>query len=129
MACLVNAYYEEEVKGDTRVVMRFHPQIAPMKVAVLPLVKRDGMPELAKKVTEDLRRYFRVVYDDGGAIGRRYRRMDEIGTPFCVTIDSESLENATVTVRDRDTMDQQRVQITNLRSHIDAEIESWNLSS
>ena len=128
MACLVNAYYEEEVKGETRVVMRFHPRIAPMKVAVLPLVKRDGMPELARKVTENLRRYFRVVYDDGGAIGRRYRRMDEVGTPYCITIDSDSLENASVTVRDRDTMDQQRVPIQDLRSHIEDSIESWSLS-
>ncbi|MEE3233929.1 MAG: glycine--tRNA ligase [Candidatus Latescibacterota bacterium] len=129
MACLADAYYEEEVKGDTRVVMRFHPRIAPIKVAVLPLVKRDGMPELAGEVTENLRRYFRVVYDDGGAIGRRYRRMDEVGTPFCVTIDSESLENATVTVRDRDTMDQQRVPLEALRSHIEDSTESWSLGS
>ena len=128
MACLVNAYHEEKVKGETRVVMRFHPRIAPMKAAILPLVKRDGMPDLARKVTEDLRRYFRVVYDDGGAIGRRYRRMDEVGTPFCITIDSESLENQTVTVRQRDTMDQQRVPIKGLRSHIDDNTEAWTVS-
>ena len=128
MACLVNAYHEEKVKWETRVVMRFHPRIAPMKAAILPLVKRDGMPDLARKVTEDLRRYFRVVYDDGGAIGRRYRRMDEVGTPFCITIDSESLENQTVTVRQRDTMDQQRVPIEGLRSHIDDNTEAWTVS-
>ena len=68
MACLVNAYHEEEVKGDTRVVMRFHPRMAPIKAAILPLVKRDGMPEIARTITEDLRRHFRVEYDEGGAL-------------------------------------------------------------
>ena len=79
MACLVEAYHEEEVRGETRVVMRFHPRIAPLKAAVLPLVKRDGMPSIARQIAEDLRPYMRVSYDEGGAIGRRYRRMDEVG--------------------------------------------------
>ena len=90
MACLVKRAHEEEVKGDTRVVMRFHPRMAPIKAAILPLVKRDGMPEIARTITEDLRRHFRVEYDEGGAVGRRYRRMDEVGTPFCITVDSET---------------------------------------
>ncbi len=125
MACLVNAYHEEEVKGDTRVVMRFHPRMAPIKAAILPLVKRDGMPEIARTITEDLRKHFRVEYDEGGAVGRRYRRMDEVGTPFCITVDSETLENDTVTVRNRDSMEQQRVPIAELRTHLDKSIDAW----
>ena len=125
MACLVNAYHEEEVKGETRVVMRLHPRIAPIKAAILPLVKRDGMPEIARTITEDLRKHFRVEYDESGAVGRRYRRMDEVGTPFCITVDSETLENDTVTVRDRDSMEQQRVPIAELRTHLNKSIDAW----
>ncbi len=127
MACLVEAYHEEEVKGDQRVVMRFHPLIAPIKAAVLPLVKRDGMPDIARKITEDLRPYMRATYDEGGAIGRRYRRMDEVGTPFCLTVDSDTLEDQTVTVRERDTMEQERVPISDLRSHIEGRMDSWQV--
>ena len=127
MACLAEAYYEEEVKGEQRVVMRFHPRIAPIKAAVLPLVKRDGMPDIAHKITEDLRPYIRVTYDESGAIGRRYRRMDEVGTPFCLTVDSDTLENQTVTVRDRDTMQQERVPIAELRSHLEGRMDSWQV--
>ena len=127
MACLAEAYHEEEVKGEQRVVMRFHPRIAPIKAAVLPLVKRDGMPDIAHKITEDLRPYIRVTYDESGAIGRRYRRMDEVGTPFCLTVDSDTLENQTVTVRDRDTMQQERVPIAELRSHLEGRMDSWQV--
>ena len=127
MACLAEAYHEEEVKGEQRVVMRFHPRIAPIKAAVLPLVKRDGMPDIAHKITEDLRPYMRVTYDESGAIGRRYRRMDEVGTPFCLTVDSDTLENQTVTVRDRDTMQQERVPIAELRSHLEGRMGSWQV--
>ena len=127
MACLVEAYHEEEVKGDQRVVMRFHPLIAPIKAAVLPLVRRDGLPDIAHKITEDLRPYMRVTYDEGGAIGRRYRRMDEVGTPFCLTVDSDTLEDQTVTVRERDTMEQERVPISDLRSHIEGRMDSWQV--
>jgi len=127
MACLAEAYHEEEVKGEQRVVMRFHPRIAPIKAAVLPLVKRDGMPDIAHKITEDLRPYMRVTYDESGAIGRRYRRMDEVGTPFCLTVDSDTLENQTVTVRDRDTMQQERVPIAELRSHLEGRMDSWQV--
>lgn len=109
LACLANAYCEEEVKGETRVVMRLHPAVAPIKAAVLPLVKRDGMPDIARKLVEDLRPHLPVFYDEGGAIGRRYRRMDEIGTPYCVTVDSQTLEDGTVTIRERDSMEQTRV--------------------
>jgi len=105
LTILVDAYEEE----PERVVMRFHPSVAPMSVGVFPLVKRDGMPDVARNIVADLRRHYRVFYDEKGAIGRRYRRQDEAGTPFCVTVDSQTLEDGTVTVRDRDSMDQERV--------------------
>ena len=125
MVCLADAYHEEEVDGEQRVVMRFHPRIAPIKVAILPLVKRDNMPDLARRITADLRPHLPVFYDEGGAIGRRYRRMDEIGTPYCVTVDSQTLEDETVTVRERDSMAQDRVSIAGLRSEIAGRIETW----
>jgi glycyl-tRNA synthetase len=125
MACLVEAYREEEVEGEQRIVMRFHPRIAPLTVAVFPLVKKDGMPDTARKITEDLRSEFRVVYDESGAIGRRYRRMDEVGTPFCLTVDSETAENGTVTLRERDSMLQTRVKIEELSSQIRQKMASW----
>jgi len=127
MACLVHAYHEEEVEGEKRVVMRFHPRLAPLKVAVLPLVKRDNMPEVARKITADLRSRFPVFYDESGAIGRRYRRMDEVGTPYCLTVDSQTLEDGTVTVRERDSMGQDRVQIEELGGEIGRRMESWQL--
>ncbi len=128
MACLVEAYREEEVEGEKRVVMRFHPRVAPLKVAVFPLVKRDGMPDTARQITEELRADFRVFYDEGGAIGRRYRRMDEIGTPFCVTVDSQTAQDETVTVRDRDSMAQDRVKIHQLREEIGRRLREWSLA-
>jgi len=114
MAFLVNAYHEEEAptaegKMEMRVVMKFHPKLAPMKAAIFPLVNRDGMPEIAKNIEKDLRPHLRVFYDDSGAVGRRYRRQDEIGTPFCITVDSQTLQDQTVTVRERDSMLQERV--------------------
>ncbi|MFN3194823.1 MAG: glycine--tRNA ligase [Chlorobiota bacterium] len=114
MAFLCNAYEEEEItengKTDTRTVLRFHKDLAPIKVAVFPLVKKDGMPELANEIFEDIQKEFKAQYDESGAIGRRYRRQDEIGTPYCVTIDGQSLEDGTVTVRDRDSMEQVRIE-------------------
>jgi glycyl-tRNA synthetase len=95
-------------------VLRLHPALAPVKVAVLPLLRKDGHPELARAVYDELRRHVKAEYDDGGAIGRRYRRQDEIGTPFAVTIDHRSLEDRTVTLRDRDTLAQERVPIDGL---------------
>ena len=109
-------------------VMRFHPRVAPIKAAILPLVKRDGMPDIAHKIAEDLRPHMRVFYDEGGAIGRRYRRMDEVGTPFGVTIDFDTIgENGeenkdTVTLRERDSMEQRRVKIDDLLSLLLKEI-------
>ena len=118
MAFLVDAYDEEEVKkensdgttsSEARVVLHFHPVLAPIKTAVFPLVNRDGMQDIAHNISEDLRKSLRVFYDDAGAVGRRYRRQDECGTPFCITIDSETISNGSVTIRDRDSMEQVRV--------------------
>ncbi|MGK9368253.1 glycine--tRNA ligase [Melioribacter sp. Ez-97] len=114
MAFLIDAYYEEEVKGETRNVLRFHPKLAPIKAAILPLVNKDGMPEIARKIETELRPYFKIFYDDKGAIGRRYRRMDEAGTPYCITVDTQTLEDNTVTVRERDSMEQERISIDKL---------------
>ncbi|MFA5864049.1 MAG: glycine--tRNA ligase [Phycisphaerae bacterium] len=109
LAFLCEAYHEEVVKDETRVVMKFHPRIAPIKAAILPLVNRDGMPEKAQKIFNHVRKHFNVFYDDKGAIGRRYRRQDEAGTPFGFTIDGQTVQDDTVTVRDRDTMTQERI--------------------
>jgi glycyl-tRNA synthetase len=114
MAFLVDAYHEEEVKGEQRVVLRFHPKLAPIKVAIFPLVNKDGMPEIARKIETDLRPHMKVFYDSKGAVGRRYRRQDEAGTPYCVTVDTQTLEDNTVTVRERDSMEQERIAIDQL---------------
>ncbi len=117
-AFLTNAYNEEEVNGETRVVMKFHPQLAPIKVAIFPLVNKDGMPEIAREIENDLRPFMKVFYDSKGAVGRRYRRMDEVGTPFCITVDTQTLEDKTVTVRERDSMEQERVKIEDLLHYL-----------
>ena len=109
LAFLCDAYDEDEIGGEKRTVLRLHPALAPVKVAVLPLLRKDGHPELAREVYEGLRRRMKAEYDEGGAIGRRYRRQDEIGTPFAVTIDHQSLEDRTVTVRERDSLDRKSV--------------------
>jgi glycyl-tRNA synthetase len=114
LAFLVDAYDEEEIDGEQRTVLKLHPRLAPVKVAVLPLVRKDGQPELAREVYAALRGRMQTEYDEGGSIGRRYRRQDEIGTPYCVTIDHQSLEDRTVTVRDRDSLAQERVAIDDL---------------
>jgi glycyl-tRNA synthetase len=114
LAFLCEAYSEDEAPDESgklqqRVVMRFHPRLAPVKAAVLPLVKKDGMPELAQEIYRALKKRFNVFYDEKSAIGRRYRRQDEIGTPVCITVDSQSLQDRTVTFRDRDSLRQWRV--------------------
>jgi glycyl-tRNA synthetase len=114
LAFLADAYDEDEIEGERRTVLRLHPALAPVKVAVLPLVRKDGQPELAREVYEQLRELVQAEYDEGGAIGRRYRRQDEIGTPWAVTIDHRSLEDRTVTLRDRDTLAQIRLAIDEL---------------
>ena len=119
LAFLVDAYDEEEVKpGETRNLLRFHPSIAPVKAAVFPLVKKDGMPELATGLCDDLKASFSAFYDEKGAIGRRYRRQDEAGTPFCITVDGQTKEDNTVTVRERDSMSQSRVNIDQVKSYL-----------
>jgi glycyl-tRNA synthetase len=120
LALLVNAYREEEVAGEQegRVVLRLLPSLAPIKAGIFPLVKKDGMPEMAEKIATDLRRHFPVFYDESGAIGRRYRRQDEVGTPWCITVDGESLSAGTVTVRDRDTLVQERIAADRLKEYL-----------
>jgi glycyl-tRNA synthetase len=115
LALLCDAYEEEVLEdGETRTVLHLAPSIAPVKVAILPLMKKDGLAEKAKELFNKLSKIWNVQYDDGGAIGKRYRRQDEIGTPVCLTIDYQTLEDGTVTLRDRDTMKQERVQIETL---------------
>jgi glycyl-tRNA synthetase len=116
LAVLCEAYTEDKVpdasgKAEERVVMKFHPRLAPIKAAILPLVNKEGMPEVAEKLYRELKTEFNVFYDDGGAVGRRYRRQDEIGTPYCFTIDGQTLQDQTVTIRDRDTLQQRRIPV------------------
>jgi len=118
LAFLVDAYDEEEVEGEQRTVLKLHPRLAPVKVAVLPLVRKDGQPEVARDVYAALRSRVQAEYDEGGSIGKRYRRQDEIGTPFCVTVDHRSLEDRTVTLRERDSLAQDRVAIDELPGEI-----------
>lgn len=118
MAFLIDAYYEEEVKGEKRVVLKFQPKLAPIKAAIFPLVNKDGMPEIARNIEVDLRKSLKVFYDDKGAVGRRYRRQDEAGTPYCITIDNQTLDDKTVTVRERDSMEQERIAADQLAGYI-----------
>jgi glycyl-tRNA synthetase len=118
MAFLLAAYEEDEIGGERRVVLRLHPLIAPYQVAVLPLSKKDALSGLAREVLHRVQRHFMCEYDETQSIGRRYRRQDEIGTPYCVTVDFESLEDRQVTVRERDTTAQTRLPIDDLESHL-----------
>ena len=123
MAFLVDAYSEDEApntKGgvDKRTVLRLDPRLAPVKAAVLPLSRNERLSPLAKQVAADLRQDWNVEFDDAGAIGRRYRRQDEIGTPFCITVDFDSLDDQSVTVRGRDTMQQDRVSLDKLHGFL-----------
>ncbi len=118
LTLLVDAYREEQVEGETRVVLGLQPSLAPIKAGVFPLVKKDGMPEVATTLYHGLRRQFACFYDESGAIGRRYRRMDEAGTPFGITVDGDTLSGGTVTVRHRDTMQQERVGMDRVGEYI-----------
>jgi glycyl-tRNA synthetase len=121
---MCDAYHEEEVEGEKRVVMKFQPSLAPLKAAVFPLVNKDGMPELARRIYDGLRGRFNAFYDDGGSIGRRYRRQDEAGTPFGITIDGQSTQDQTVTVRDRDTLQQVRVAADGLEAYLEEKLRA-----
>jgi glycyl-tRNA synthetase len=128
LAFLVDAYDEEVVEGEgagdgeLRTVLRLHPRLAPVKAAVMPLVKKDGQPELAREVHRAVRAVAQTEYDDGGSIGKRYRRQDEIGTPYCLTIDHESLVDRTVTLRDRDSLAQERIPIEGIAQEIERRV-------
>jgi len=119
LAFMVDAYDEEEVEGRERVVLRLHPKLAPVKVAVLPLVNKDGQPEVARKIYEDLRKRMWAEFDTGGSIGKRYRRQDEIGTPWGVTVDHQTMDDQTVTLRDRDSLTQDRIAIDALAEELE----------
>ncbi len=128
LSVLAGSYTEEELEGgDTRVVMKFPPALAPVKVAILPLVRKDGLPDKAREIMEDLKYDFRCAYDEKDSIGKRYRRQDAVGTPFCVTIDHQTLEDNTVTIRHRDSMEQDRVKIEELHSIVDSKVNMKNL--
>ena len=124
LAVFSNALQEEELENNTvRTVLKLPAVLAPTKAAILPLVKKDGLPEIAKKIVNDLKWDFNVVYDEKDAVGRRYRRQDANGTPFCITVDHDTLEDNTVTIRQRDTMEQQRVKIENLKAIVKKEVD------
>lgn len=127
LAFLCEAFTEDEAPDDqgnlqTRTVMKLHPRLAPIKAAVFPLVKKDGMPEVAKEIYGELKQKFTTFYDEKGAVGRRYRRQDEAGTPFCITVDTDSLQDGTVTIRDRDTLEQWRVKIDEVADELTGRI-------
>ena len=122
LAFICSAYSEDEVEGDTRVYLDFHPEIAPIKAAILPLTKKEPLTEVAEKIYHDLKKLYNVEYDEGSSIGKRYRRQDEIGTPYCITVDFESLEDQKVTIRDRNTLQQDRVAIDQIRDYLKEKI-------
>ena len=124
LAFLCDAYDEDQAAGEVRVVLRLHPRLAPVKVAVLPLVKKDGMPERAEKIFSDLRKRHAAYYDEAAAIGKRYRRQDEIGTPLCITVDGDTLKDGTVTVRERDSMQQSRIAEDSLARFVDEKLSA-----
>ena len=124
LAFMVDAYDEEEVEGRERVLLRLHPRLAPVKVAVLPLVNKDGQPEKARAIYEELRKRMPAEFDTGGSIGKRYRRQDEIGTPWGITVDHQTMDDDTVTLRDRDSLEQSRVPIEGLGEELVQRLEA-----
>ena len=122
---LCDAYREEEVDGDTRTVLKMHPKLAPTKAGIFPLIKKPELQELAHKIKQDLQDEFTVFYDESGSIGKRYRRQDEAGTPFCITVDFDGLDDNTVTIRHRDNMNQDRVSVDKLNTVIRDEMKTW----
>jgi glycyl-tRNA synthetase len=127
LAVFSHSLVEEELENNTtRTVLKLPAVLAPTKAAVFPLLKKDGLPEVARQIIEDLKWDFNVFYDEKDAVGKRYRRQDAAGTPFCITVDHETLENNTVTIRHRDTMEQQRVHISELKEIINQEVDAKN---
>ncbi|MFL5873244.1 MAG: glycine--tRNA ligase, partial [Solirubrobacterales bacterium] len=124
LAFLVDSYEVEEVEGRQRTVLRLHPRLAPVKVAVLPLVSKEGMPEKARELFADLRKRLPAEFDEGGSIGKRYRRQDEIGTPWGITVDHQTMDDDTVTLRDRDSLEQIRVPIEGLGDELVKRLEA-----
>ena len=126
---IISASYQEEKLegGDTRVVLKLPAGLAPVKLAILPLIKKDGLPEKAREIMSDLRFHFNCQYDEKDSIGKRYRRQDAIGTPYCITLDHQSLEDNTVTLRNRDTMQQERVAIADLAKIIEDKVSITSL--
>ena len=120
LAFLIDAYTEEEVNGEARTVLKLHPRMAPTKAAVFPLSKKEPVSTIARELYDDLKGDYRLFYDDSGSIGRRYRRQDEAGTPFCVTVDFDTIEDKKVTIRDRDTLEQERVPLGSVRDRLKA---------
>ena len=125
---MCHSYQEEKLEnGETRVVLKLPAALAPVKLAVLPLVKKDGLPEKAREIMDDLKFHFNCKYDEKDSIGKRYRRQDAIGTPYCITVDHDTLNDNCVTLRNRYTMEQQRVSIDSLRSLIEDKVSITSL--
>ena len=126
LTVLADAFTQEEVNGEKRTVLKLSPKIAPIKVAVFPLMNKNNMPEIAKKIMDKIKEAgIACFFDSGGSIGKRYRRQDEAGTPFGITVDHDTLEDNTVTVRDRDSMEQNRVSIDNINDEIIKRINNY----
>ena len=128
LAVFSNSLQEEELENNTtRTVLKLPAVLAPVKAAILPLVKKDGLPEVAQRIVDDLKWDFNVTYDEKDAVGRRYRRQDANGTPFCITVDHQTLEDQTVTIRHRDSMEQERVAISSLNGiiHDAVDMKTW----
>jgi glycyl-tRNA synthetase len=124
LAFMVDSYDEENVEGRERVVLRLHPRLAPIKVAVLPLVNKDGQPEKARAIYEELRESMSAEFDTGGSIGKRYRRQDEIGTPWGITVDHQTMEDDTVTLRDRDSLEQIRIPVAQVADELESRLKA-----
>jgi glycyl-tRNA synthetase len=128
LSIICHSYTEEKLEnGETRVVLKLPAALAPVKLAVMPLVKKDGLPEKAREIIDDLRFHFNCQYDEKDSIGKRYRRQDAIGTPYCVTVDHDTLQDGCVTLRFRDTMEQERVKISDLTSIIEDKVSITSL--
>ncbi len=128
LSIMSSAYCEETLEGgDIRIVLKFPPVLAPVKACILPLVKKDGLPEKAREIMNDLKFDFKCAYDEKDTIGKRYRRQDAVGTPFCITVDHDTLKDNCVTIRHRDTMKQERVAIADLNKIISDEVSMKNL--